>query len=315
MLRHFLSVFSIALLLTGCVAQDKYGALKLERDQMAEQLNQAQTSEAAARAAANAWKQQHGELIAKAGDQSDALSKSKEQIAQLDAENQLLQQRIKDAMNNAGNQTIYINNAIPQELSNALTAFAAENPTLVEYDSAAGRLRFKSDVTFAPGSAQLTAGAQNAVTRLAGILNSPAAKPFDIFVEGHTDSTPVTSSATKAQGHKDNWYLSSHRAISVKDQLVTGNVAPSRIGVVGYGDQRPVASNATTDGKAKNRRVEIALLPAGVKAAQIAPGGEFIPNKSPVKATPELNKDSVVPPAAPARDRAITTTDRAILNK
>jgi len=72
-----------------------------------------------------------------------------------------------------------------------------------------------------------------------------------ISVEGHTDSRG---------DERSNQELSEKRAISVKDFLVSEGINEDRLSTKGYGETRPIASNTTTDGKAKNRRVEIAVL-------------------------------------------------------
>ena len=72
-----------------------------------------------------------------------------------------------------------------------------------------------------------------------------------VRVEGHTDSQ---GSDAYNQG------LSERRAMSVKDVLVRDGVAASRISTIGYGKSRPVASNDTAEGRARNRRVEIKVL-------------------------------------------------------
>ena len=87
------------------------------------------------------------------------------------------------------------------------------------------------------------------------------------MVAGHTDAMPVNRAETIKQGHRDNWYLSAHRAISVGKALQKSQVSAFRLAMVGYADQRPLASNATEDGRAKNRRVELLILPNKATAA------------------------------------------------
>ena len=108
---------------------------------------------------------------------------------------------------------------LPADLVDELEAFADANPGLLTYDAASGVVRFESDVTFAPGSADLTPAAKAAAERLAVLLNGSAASDMDVMVAGHTDSKPVTRQSTVKRGHKDNWYLSSHRAIAVSKAL------------------------------------------------------------------------------------------------
>ena len=199
-----------------------------------------------------------------------------QESAELRAQNSMLQAKLQEALNR---EPMVIN--LPAPLANELSNLAAQEPDVLEFDSVRGIIKFKSDVTFAPGSADLTAQAKHAIGKFARILNSPIAQNYDFLVEGHTDNVPVTNSATIARGHKDNWHLSSHRAISVGRELMTQRVSTTRLGVVGYADQRPVASNATAAGKAMNRRVEVRILPttrngagggAPAMATEIAPG-------------------------------------------
>ncbi len=79
--------------------------------------------------------------------------------------------------------------------------------------------------------------------------------PNDIRIEGHTDNRPIHTPMFPS-----NWELSAARATSVLRFLVGKGIDPSRLSAVGYGEFRPVASNDTPEGRAKNRRVEILVL-------------------------------------------------------
>jgi chemotaxis protein MotB len=189
---------------------------------------------------------------------------------------------------------------LPEPLSNALSAFAAQNPDLVEFDASRGVVKFKSDVTFPVGNATVTPKAKEVLGRFASILNSAGADGYELLVAGHTDSTPVTNPTTIRSGNPDNWYLSAHRAISVGRELIMDGVSSSRMGVVGYADKRPVASNSTESGKAQNRRVEVLILPTTVHAPAVATTSEpraHRTHKTPADAQPaaaQLNKDATM---------------------
>ena len=75
-----------------------------------------------------------------------------------------------------------------------------------------------------------------------------------IDVVGHTDTDPI-----KKSKWRDNWQLSAERALSVVAYLEKRGIPANQIRAVGCGQSRPVASNATSTGKAKNRRVEIVV--------------------------------------------------------
>ena len=161
---------------------------------------------------------------------------------------------------------------LPHHLANELAAFAAQNQGVVEFDAHRGVVRFKSDATFAPGSADLTPKGKQAAKKLAAILSSKSGAGYELMVAGHTDGTPISKPSTIKAGHKDNWHLSAHRAIAVGKVLQGNHVHPKRMAMVGYADHRPVASNATDAGRAQNRRVEVLVLPSKLSAKDLAAG-------------------------------------------
>jgi outer membrane protein OmpA-like peptidoglycan-associated protein len=107
-------------------------------------------------------------------------------------------------------------------------------------------------VLFTSGEWTLTGEAQQKLSLIADTLR-PQAKNHEIVVEGHTDSKGTPSS---------NQVLSENRARAVMDFLVARGVPATAITSVGVGQMRPVADNATADGRANNRRVEIVIKPS-----------------------------------------------------
>ena len=279
-----------ALSLTGCISQEKYTAMKMEKDQLAEQLGQAQADASSARSAEAAWKSQYDKLIANGNDMQKMYGLTAQESAELRAQNAMLQSKLQEALNRE--PTVI---SLPAPLANELAALAQQEPEVLEFDSVRGIIKFKSDVTFAPGSADVTPQARQAIGKFARILNSSIAQNYDFLVEGHTDNIPVTNKTTISRGHLDNWHLSSHRAISVGKELMTQRISSNRLGVVGYADQRPVASNATSAGQAKNRRVEVRILPTTRNGNAPAVAGNNDAAPGPIRrpaARPEFNKDT-----------------------
>jgi len=110
-------------------------------------------------------------------------------------------------------------------------------------------LTFDSDVSFALNSAQLSAQAKNELDKLIALLKERPEVRF--VVDGHTDATgPVAFNQT----------LSENRALAVKAHLVSKGIKADRIKANGYGSTKPIASNQSTAGRLKNRRVEIRIL-------------------------------------------------------
>lgn len=104
------------------------------------------------------------------------------------------------------------------------------------------------DVAFAPGQSNLRPEARESLDKLAQFVAADPGKR--ILIEGHTDSTG---------GANANLILSQKRAEAVRETLVAMGVDASRMTAVGVGAERPVASNDTAAGRAKNRRVDVIL--------------------------------------------------------
>ena len=144
---------------------------------------------------------------------------------------------------------------LPIEVTSELEALAAQNVGIMTFDKARGMLRFASDVTFGSGSDQLSETARQTISSVSNVLKNVGARDLLIQVVGHTDNVPIGKSRAK---HPTNMHLSAHRAISVRDAMVTAGINPERIQIGGFGPFHPVAANGP-NGSAQNRRVEIFL--------------------------------------------------------
>ena len=265
----------------GCVPEEKYRAAKMEAENYRQQLAGAQVDVAGAQQKADALQKQLDALNANSGNAVGLVNNLQQQLAGKQSELDELNRRYAEAIAKAGQA-----GALPAPLTNELSSLAAANPDLIEFDSGRGIVKFKSDVTFDLGDATIKPAAKSVLEKFAAILNSSEASKYELLVAGHTDSQPVSNPATIAKGHKDNWYLSAHRAISVGEVLVSQKVSAQRIGVVGYADQHPAASNGTDAGRAQNRRVEVLILPSQVKATT-QPAAEMMPGKPAMKMKPK----------------------------
>lgn len=128
---------------------------------------------------------------------------------------------------------------------------AYSGPTLpIEQSERGVQIFLPSAALFETGKSELnTTESEAYLRRVAGLLNSKTQR--DILLEGHTDN--VGSAAT-------NQALSQARAQSVREALIQRGLAPTRITTAGYSFNRPVASNATEEGRRLNRRVELLII-------------------------------------------------------
>ncbi|MBI3318874.1 MAG: OmpA family protein [Candidatus Omnitrophica bacterium] len=123
-------------------------------------------------------------------------------------------------------------------------------------------ITFVSEVLFDSGKAVLRPEAKESLEKVAGVIREKVSDR-DIGVEGHTDNEPI-----KVSGWKSNWELSTSRATSVLHALEAHGVNPRLLVATGYGEYRPVASNDAAEGRQKNRRVEIVILPKKLTPAE-----------------------------------------------
>lgn len=135
-------------------------------------------------------------------------------------------------------------------------------------------IEINASLLFASGQASLEASSIKALKEVGKVL---AEVPNDIQVEGFTDTTPINTVAFPS-----NWELSSARASSVVRQFAESGVPPERLVAVGYGEFRPIGTNNTPDGRARNRRVTVMILsdqqekitdiPVASQVSQTVPG-------------------------------------------
>ena len=122
-------------------------------------------------------------------------------------------------------------------------------------DEAGLAIILSDDILFDSGKADIKTQADSVLDYLISIINGEVPGK-NIGVTGHTDNVPI-----KLSGWKSNWDLSTARATNVLCYLENNGVAPKRLSATGYAEHRPIASNNTSAGRAKNRRVEIVILP------------------------------------------------------
>jgi flagellar motor protein MotB len=124
-----------------------------------------------------------------------------------------------------------------------------------------GKIGIVGAVLFELNSADLRPEGEALVASLAGPLRAFAeARDVSIMIAGFTDTSPVIA---VPHGVRDNWELSSQRALTVVRALEKAGLPEERLFAAGFGDSHPVAPNDTPENRAKNRRVEIAPLPKG----------------------------------------------------
>ena len=160
-------------------------------------------------------------------------------------------------------------------------------------------IEIRTDILFPSGVAQLSLPADGVLRSLAGIL-----APFDnpLRVEGFTDNVPIATAV-----YPSNWELSAARAATVARLFSDHGVRPDRLGIVGWGQVRPVADNATVEGRNQNRRVLVVVMSrraptdrATEDIEQLRGSAQMAEQSEPAAAPPSADATTPVAALAPA---------------
>jgi len=141
---------------------------------------------------------------------------------------------------------------ISNELQHNLAPLVDKKLVKITRDKLWVKVEMNNRILFASGSARLTERGYPILEELAEVVRD---LPNHIDVEGHTDNRPIRTSI-----YPSNWELSAARAASVVHLFTRNGVDPKRLSAIGYGQYRPVADNATAQGRRSNRRVVMVIL-------------------------------------------------------
>ena len=147
------------------------------------------------------------------------------------------------------------NQQLQQQVTSQTGEIAADRAQISRLQGAI-KYTVNSDQLFAPGSWTMSTAGQKIIADMAKHL-APM-QQSKIVVNGYTDNAPIGPDLMR-QGVASNQVLSQKRADAVMQFLVSQGVKPDMVSAVGHGEADPVASNDTAQGRAQNRRVDIAL--------------------------------------------------------
>jgi len=186
-----------------------------------------------------------GQLSTESANRQKALSKSQQELAA----NQKRLEELQALMDQQKRAILDIR----KKMSDALVGFNSKD-LQVSIKNGKVYVSLSENLLFPSGSAVVNPKGKEALGKLAGVLNNNS--DITVMIEGHTDSIPIHGR------YQDNWDLSTARATSIvriltKDYMVD----PIRVEASGHSSYDPVQTNATTEGRALNRRTEIILSP------------------------------------------------------
>jgi len=141
---------------------------------------------------------------------------------------------------------------IADDIEQAMSALIQKELITVDRSDQWIEVEINTSILYPSGSAHLQPEAVPVLKELARILRE---FPNPMRIEGFTDNVPINTIV-----YPSNWELSTARASRVVRLFTAENIAPERMAAIGYGEYRPVATNDTAEGRAKNRRVVLVVL-------------------------------------------------------
>lgn len=157
---------------------------------------------------------------------------------------------LKDQLTQAGLQE---SEGMAEDIQGAVDELGISNAVEITFDSQYVTLNLSGGILFASGRAEILPDAETIIDKISIVLEKYNKNIIE--VEGHTDNVPMTSGR-----YENNNVLSMYRALSVADYLRKhADLDPANIKSSGRGEYAPIASNDTTEGRARNRRVEIKI--------------------------------------------------------
>lgn len=183
-------------------------------------------------------------------DQPDSVQPSSEEVIKEDQTSSISQ---KNMMEQLEQQGLKQSEQMYDEISERVESYKIEDNITMDYNSQYVLLDLNGALLFDQGKADLRKDAETFVKKITSILQRY--KDCVVEIEGHTDNVPIHSSV-----YQSNRYLSTARATKVYEYIMdNSDLIDSNLKVAGYGESRPVASNDTEEGRAKNRRVTIKI--------------------------------------------------------
>jgi len=202
-------------------------------------------------------------------DESEKTAALEKKLAEVQQQNTALQQQLSEAT---------AASAKLKEEKGALEAKSAQYEQLagslqeqiksgeVELSELKGKMtvKLKDKVLFSSASASLNKQGKAALDKVADAFKDLKGK--NVVVAGYTDDVPIGSKS----GFKDNWDLSTARAVNVVRYLQSKGVSPGMLGAAGFSEFRPLVPNDSVANRSQNRRIEIALTAADYQAPIVA---------------------------------------------
>lgn len=265
-MKKYLALLSAVALLGSCVptkrlkqSMEETAGLRSDSSSMANRISGLQTDISNLNARIDSLNKQNNQLGQMTAEQQSMLAANRNKLSE--SQNQLNQSKLTleqqqarlQNLQNLLNQQKEQSNRLRNKMAEALKGFSQSDLTVSQKNGKV-YVSLSENLLFPSGSAVVNPKGVDALSKLAAVLVQDSTVAVNI--EGHTDSIPIRGR------YKDNWDLSTARATAIVRILVDSyQVDPLRVIASGHSYFDPVDSNATAEGRAKNRRTDIILSP------------------------------------------------------
>ena len=271
MKKSALSLLAI-IILASCVSKKKYVALELENGQIKSELTKTRVEKEELETKFDAIQQRvdaYNTKISALTEDVNSLSQENDSKLTLSPDGTVVSNDMRRQMEATLTQVDPYKLSQAKTLKDSMSLAVAHNlerfvdrSTLDEDDDIAININetvvmisISDKMLFNSGSYRVSSKADNILEKLANVINSEPS--LDVMVEGHTDSRTINTATVK-----DNWDLSVLRATSVVRRLQNKfNVMPEQLIASGRSSFQPLTENETRDGRSRNRRTRIVLMP------------------------------------------------------
>ena len=248
--QHFLSLvpWVLGVSLTACVGSGTHETVVKERDGLRRELSQLNKTREALQAERLALIEETEELRATGAALEERIVALRRERSELEGALKEREAELEQEIHNLSGTY----NALVSDLESEVAAGQIQIEQLRE----GLRLNLSQEILFATGSARLNGAGRSVIGTVAARLSGLTHR---VEVQGHTDNVPITGAL--ALRYPSNWELAAARASEVVRLLEREGVGANRMTAVSFGEHHPVASNDSPDERARNRRIEIRLLP------------------------------------------------------
>jgi len=233
------------LVLGGCVSKGEFEGMVAERDVALKRAAEIEAQRTALAADKEKLETQRQALL----DERATLS---QQIKEVEAQKAAAAREAEKARAEIARQR-----EVYQSLQQTFAKEQEQNQVKIEMMKSGVKVNLANDILFASGSAALNDSGVDVIKRVAGDLQKNS---YQILIAGYTDNVPISGAR-----YPSNWELAGARATSVVRLLEAEGVPAAKMLAISFGENSPIESNDTPEGRKQNRRIEMLLRPVPIE--------------------------------------------------